>query len=66
MLISSQTDGFVALMMRRGEPTVVRSVTCAETESDDEIFRLLMFYRDRLGNDKSENFSKKCSSSAEI
>jgi len=59
MLISSQTDGFVALMMRGGEPTVVRSVTCAETESDDEIFRLLMFYRDRLGNDKSENFLEK-------
>lgn len=59
MLISSQSDGFVALMMRGGEPTVVRSVTCADNERDDEIFRLLMFYRDRLGNDRSENFLEK-------
>lgn len=56
MLISSQPDGFVALLMRGDEPTVVRSVTCTETERDDEIFRLMMFYRDRLGDDRSENF----------
>ncbi len=59
LLISSQADGFVALIMRGSEPTVVRSVTCTETERDDEIFRLLMFYRDRLGNDQSENFLEK-------
>ncbi len=59
LLISSQADGFVALIMRGVEPTVVRSVTCTETERDDEIFRLLMFYRDRLGNDSSENFLEK-------
>lgn len=59
LLISSQADGFVALIMRGVEPTVVRSVTCTETERDDEIFRLLMFYRDRLGNDRSENFLEK-------
>lgn len=47
LLISAQSDGFVALVMRGAEPTVVRSVTCTESERDDEIFRLLMFYRDR-------------------
>ncbi len=55
MLISEQSDGFTALLMRGGEPTVVRSVTCNESEIDDEIFRLLMFYRDRLGEGKTEN-----------
>ena len=59
LLISSQTDGFVALILRGDEPTVVRSVTCTETERDDEIYRLLMFYRDRLGDDKGENFLEK-------
>lgn len=59
LLISSQADGFVALIMRGGEPTVVRSVTCTTTERDDEIYRLLMFYRDRLGNDQNENFLEK-------
>ena len=55
MLISEQTDGFTALLLRGGEPTVVRSVTCNENEIDDEIFRLLMFYRDRQGSEKSED-----------
>lgn len=55
MLISEQSDGFTALLMRDGEPTVVRSVTCTQNEIDDEIYRLLMFYRDRLGDNQSEN-----------
>ncbi len=59
MLISGQTDGFTALLLRGGEPTVVRSVTCNENEIDDEIFRLLMFYRDRQGSEKSEDALEK-------
>jgi hypothetical protein len=53
MLISEQTDGFTALLIRGGEPTVVRSVTCTQNEIDDEIFRLLMFYRDRHGDEQN-------------
>ena len=48
LLISSQNDGFTALLFRGAEPAVVRSVTCTPAERDDEIFRLLMFYNDRL------------------
>lgn len=48
LLLSSQTDGFTALLLRDGEPAVVRSVTCAENEVGDEIYRLLMFYNDRF------------------
>ena len=59
LLISSQTDGFTALLMRGGEPIVVRTVTCTESERDDEIFRLLMFYRDRLASEQSENLLEK-------
>ncbi len=59
LLISSQEDGFVALLLRGDEPMVVRSVTCTEEERDDEIYRLLMFYRDRLGNAESETFLEK-------
>lgn len=54
LLISSQSEGFVALLLRGDEPSVVRSVTCTESETDDEIYRLLMFYRDRFG-DSQEN-----------
>lgn len=59
LLISSQSDGFTALLLRGDEPTVVRSVTCTESETDDEIYRLLMFYRDRFGEDSSANFLEK-------
>ena len=59
LLVSSQSDGFTALLIRGDEPTVVRSVTCAESETDDEIYRLLMFYRDRYGEDSSDNLLEK-------
>lgn len=50
LLISSQSDGFTALLLRGDEPVVVRSVTCNDNETDDEIYRLLMFYNDRLAS----------------
>jgi hypothetical protein len=59
LLISSQVGGFTALLLRGDEPNVVRSVTCTASERDDEIYRLLMFYRDRFGESSSENFLEK-------
>ena len=53
LLLSSQNDGFTALLLRGGEPTVVRSVTCSVNERDDEIYRLLMFYNDRFASPQS-------------
>ncbi|HEX6279362.1 MAG TPA: hypothetical protein VFZ49_05035, partial [Pyrinomonadaceae bacterium] len=50
LLISSQSDGFTAVLLRGSEPTVVRSVTCSPNEVDDEIYRLLMFYNDRFSD----------------
>ena len=49
MLISGNSDGFTALLLRGSEPAVVRSVTCEPAEIDDEIYRLVMFYNDRFG-----------------
>lgn len=48
LLISSQADGFTAVLVRSGIPRVVRTVSCSNAEIDDEIYRLLMFYRDRF------------------
>ncbi len=59
LLISSQNDGFTAMLMRAGEPAVVRSVTCTVNERDDEIYRLLMFYNDRFADSRSGNFLDK-------
>jgi len=50
LLLSSQNDGFTALLLRGDEPAVVRSVTCTVNERDDEIYRLLMFYNDRFAD----------------
>ncbi len=59
LLISVQEAGFTALLLRNGEPNVVRSVTCTPAEQDDEIYRLLMFYHDRVaeqGEDRLNRF----------
>lgn len=56
LLISSQPDGFTAVLLRGNEPAVIRSVTCDEEEIDDEIYRLMMFYRDRFASEESGSF----------
>jgi len=56
ILISSQSDGFSAVLMRGGEPTVIRTVSCQVKEQDDEIYRLLMFYNDRFAIEGRDKF----------
>jgi hypothetical protein len=58
LLISGNSDGFTALLMRANEPAVVRSVTCAQDEVDDEIYRLVMFYNDRFGKTGGDMLEK--------
>lgn len=58
MLISENSDGFTALLLRGAEPAVVRSVTCTPAEIDDEIYRLVMFYNDRVAAETSASNSK--------
>jgi hypothetical protein len=53
LLLSSQNDGFTAMLLRGDEPAVVRTVTCTQSERDDEIYRLLMFYNDRFADPQS-------------
>jgi Tfp pilus assembly PilM family ATPase len=59
LLISSQADGFTALLFRGEEPAVVRTVSCSPAERDDEIYRLLMFYNDRLAEKSNGSFLEK-------
>ncbi len=59
LLISSQHDGFTALLLRGNEPAVVRSVTCKEEEMDDEIYRLLVYYKDRFGGSENSSLLQK-------
>jgi Tfp pilus assembly PilM family ATPase len=47
-LVSVNERGFVVVLVRGDEPLLVREVVCAPEEREDEFFRLLVFYRDRL------------------
>jgi Tfp pilus assembly PilM family ATPase len=58
LLISSQVDGMSAVLIRNNQPNVVRTITCTKAEFDDEIYRLLMFYRDRFEADKKSTLEK--------
>lgn len=48
LLLSFQTDGFSAAIVQGSIPLTIRSVACQSEELKDEIYRLLMFYRDRI------------------
>lgn len=47
-LVSVNEHGFVVVIVRGQEPLLVREVVCETNEREDEFYRLLVFYRDRL------------------
>ena len=48
LLVSSHEEGFTAVISRAGEPVLVRGVACDAEDRLDELYRLLLFYRERL------------------
>jgi hypothetical protein len=50
LLLSAHDEGFTAVLMRNNRPLTLRSVHCETTECDDELHRILLFYRDRSGS----------------
>lgn len=48
VLLSLNDRGFVAMVVRGGKPILVRDVICNEMEREDEFYRLMIFYRDRM------------------
>src|ERR1043165_1085845 len=49
LLLTAHDEGFTAVLMRGSRPLSLRSVFCERSECDDELHRLLLFYRDRAG-----------------
>ncbi len=47
LLLSSHEDGFTAVVYRDKQPLILRSITCEPDEREDELYRILLFYRDR-------------------
>jgi hypothetical protein len=49
LLLSAHDEGFTAVLMRGEKPLAVRTVFCDAEEREDELHRIFLFYRDRLG-----------------
>ena len=47
LLVSSHAEGFTAVILRAGQPLYVRAVSCETEDRADELYRFLLFYRDR-------------------
>ena len=53
LLLTSHDQGFTAVLLRDNQPLIMRSVLCEPDDCDDELYRVLLFYRDRAGSDGS-------------
>jgi len=47
LLLSLSEQGFTAVVFRGKQPIIIRTVNCDPSECEDELYRLLLFYRDR-------------------
>ncbi len=47
LLLSGFSQGFTGVIFRDKHPLIIRTVTCAPDEFEDEFYRFLLFYRDR-------------------
>ena len=54
LLLSSSTRGFTAVVFRGKQPLIIRTVACDSHECEDELYRLLLFYRDRRGGEAEQ------------
>jgi hypothetical protein len=49
LLVSGNRDGFTSLVVRNGEPVLIRSFDCEAEATCDELHRFVLYYRDRVG-----------------
>jgi hypothetical protein len=49
LLLTAHDEGFTAVLMRGDRALTLRSVFCVPAECDDELHRVLLFYRERSG-----------------
>jgi hypothetical protein len=54
LLVSSHAEGFTAVVLRAGTPLFVRGVVCEREDRADELYRFLLFYRDRTSPQAAE------------
>ena len=54
LVVSAHAEGFTAVLLRNGEPLLVRSIVCEVEDRADELYRFLLFYRDRVAAQDAE------------
>ncbi len=54
IVVSLNERGFDAVVVRGKEPILVREVECPADERENEFYRLMVFYRDRLAPESSD------------
>jgi hypothetical protein len=57
LLLTAHEEGFTAVLMRGRNALTVRSVFCEPAECDDELHRVLLFYRERSGSGQASDAS---------
>ncbi|HXM34979.1 MAG TPA: hypothetical protein VN920_07320 [Pyrinomonadaceae bacterium] len=57
LLLSSSDTGFTAVVFRGRQPLIIRTVICEPDECEDELYRLLLFYRDKRAGDGEQTAS---------
>lgn len=55
MLVSANRSGFTSVIMRNGEPMLVRPYACEPESRTDELHRFALYYRDRLAEQTGES-----------
>jgi Tfp pilus assembly PilM family ATPase len=50
LLLTGHEEGFTAVLLRGAELLTLRTVFCDPEETDDELHRVLLFYRERSGS----------------
>ena len=54
LLLSSSDTGFTAVVFRGKQPLIIRTVICEPDECEDELYRLLLFYREKRAGDSEQ------------
>ena len=57
LLLTAHDEGFTAVLMRDNQPLTLRTVFCDSEECDDELHRVLLFYRERSGAEQNDEAS---------
>lgn len=58
MLVSANRSGFTSLVVRNGEPVLVRTFACEPESRADELHRFALYYHDKLAGGAASNLTR--------